>query len=254
MIRLLPFIIFIFIFISPSTSFANFSVTPLRVDLTNNANTGSLTVENHGEKPITVQVSLKEWTQDDDGKDVFVDSPDLLFFPKVATIVPGKKQLVRVGVKGVFVEEKEKTYRLFISKIISPEERAETKAAIMLRTRFGIPVFLKGTEEKSKLKVKGELGQVLYTGSAYKVPVLNTGNEYFMIKSVEVVGVNEKGDELFKEKIKGWYLLDGKTRVHEIKVDRKLCKEAVKLKILVMTDKMEIDGEIDGGKTLCERE
>lgn len=245
-------IIFAFILISPTIAFATFSVSPLRVDLTNESNTGSLSVKNHGEKPITIQVSLKEWTQDDEGKDIFIDSPNLLFFPKVATIEPSKKQLIRVGVKGVYAGEKEQTYRLFISKIITPEEREETKAAIMLRTRFGIPIFVKETDKRSKLKVKAELGKVKYSGSSFKVPVLNTGNEFFMIKSVEITGENKKGDELFKEKIKGWYLLDGRTRVHELEVDKKLCKVATKLKVIVMTDKMEIDGEIKDGEILCE--
>lgn len=245
------FILVAFTFLMPLTSKANFSVTPLRVDLNNSIRTGSITVENHGQEVMAVQMYLTKWTQDAKGKDIFEKNNDLVFFPKVVTLEPGKKQLVRVGLKGVVVDLQETTYRLFIEKILTPEESTETKAGIKVRSRFGIPVFVLQSGKKKSRKVEGAIGKVSYKNGSFEVPVENTGTEYFLIKKIEITGENKKGDEVIKEELQGWYLLSGITRMHNVKVDRKLCEDALKLKVMVFTDKMELEQTIDEDKPLC---
>lgn len=246
------FILIAFTVCFPLTSKANFSVSPLRVDLNNSIRTGSISVENHGSEAMSVQMYLTKWTQDETGKDIFEKNDDLIFFPKIVTLEPGKKQLVRVGLKGVVIDLKETTYRLFIEKILTPEESTETKAGIKVRSRFGIPVFVLQSDKKSKRKIEGKIGEVAFSKGSFKVPVTNTGDEYFLIKKIELIGENKKGDEVIKEELQGWYLLSGVTRMHNVKVDRKLCEEALKLKVMVFTDKMELEQTIDEDKPLCE--
>jgi fimbrial chaperone protein len=40
-----------------------------------------------------------EWTQDAQGKDIYADTGDLVYFPRQMEIEPGARKLVRVGAK-----------------------------------------------------------------------------------------------------------------------------------------------------------
>src|SRR4051812_10354068 len=76
-----------------------FSVTPIRVDLKAGALNESITVTNHAKDKLRLAVHLMEWSQDADGKDVYKDSSDLVYFPRQLEIEGEGKRLVRVGAK-----------------------------------------------------------------------------------------------------------------------------------------------------------
>src|SRR4051812_43535650 len=71
-----------------------FSVTPIRVDLKAGALNESITVTNHAKDRLRLAVHLMEWSQDAEGKDVYKDSSDLVYFPRQLEIEGEGKRLV----------------------------------------------------------------------------------------------------------------------------------------------------------------
>src|SRR4051794_490094 len=101
---------------------SEFSVTPIRVELKGGAMSETISVANHAKDKLRVGVRLMEWTQDAEGKDVYKDSSDLVYFPRQMEVEGEGKRLVRVGIKspaGVV----ERAYRLFIEE--QPEASAD---------------------------------------------------------------------------------------------------------------------------------
>ncbi|MGE5662945.1 MAG: molecular chaperone, partial [Deltaproteobacteria bacterium] len=61
-------------------------MSPIRLDLGRDAKTGVVTVMNDGEEKLQLQISAPEWTQDAEGKDVYAESADLVYYPKMMAV------------------------------------------------------------------------------------------------------------------------------------------------------------------------
>src|ERR1051325_10876733 len=78
---------------------AEFSVSPIRLPFERGARAAAVTVSNDDARPLRMQLRLMEWTQDAAGADVHRDSEELVYFPRMMTVPPGGKRLVRVGLE-----------------------------------------------------------------------------------------------------------------------------------------------------------
>src|SRR4051812_3587352 len=76
-----------------------FTVNPILLELGAAARSGAITVRNDGKVPLSFQLQAMEWAQDTGGKDQYLETRDLIFYPKILTIEPGKEGLVRVGTR-----------------------------------------------------------------------------------------------------------------------------------------------------------
>ena len=78
-------LLFMTVFISQSIA-GDFQIQPMTMDLSLNVKSGVFSVINNGNEKIDFQVSAQEWNQDAKGKDVYMDTKDIVFFPKVMTV------------------------------------------------------------------------------------------------------------------------------------------------------------------------
>jgi fimbrial chaperone protein len=233
------------IILFPSYSFAGeWRVTPIRIELDKNAKSGVVTIVNEGTEKLNVQMKAFEWTQDAEGKDVYTETEDIIFFPKIMTIEKQEERILRAGIK-IPAVAKEKTYRLFVEEIPEPKKSEGVNIAIAIR--FGVPIFVKPL----KVEAKGEVQKVELTKGVVSAAVKNTGNVHFMINSVSVRGKNDKGEEIFVKDINGWYLLSDASRIYSAEVPQEICKDLSKIDVQVVTDKLHLDGKADVDKTMC---
>src|SRR5215470_478534 len=72
----------------------SFEVNPVRVDLSAAARTAAVTVRNTGAEAVVVQLSVVAWSQED-GRDVYSDTKEILATPPIATIPAGGEQIIR---------------------------------------------------------------------------------------------------------------------------------------------------------------
>lgn len=225
------------ILVSPLAAVAGeWRVTPIRLFFDKGSRSGILNVQNDGEKPMNLQVKAMEWTQDAEGKDQYAETADLVFFPKFL-MVPGKEErVVRIGNKGV-PGAKERTYRVFIEEVTPPPKDDQGQGAtVFVNVRFAVPLFAGPAKEEVSAKLRAELKK-----GAVTAVIENTGNLHFRLTALEARGKSAKGEETFRQKVDGWYLLNGAKRSYTFQIPKDGC---------LASDSIELEGKADRTVTI----
>lgn len=216
--------------VSPAQAAGVWRVIPIRLDLDQKSRSGSITLHNEGDAPVNLQMRAVQWMQDDQGKDQYEESAELVYFPKIVTIPPGESRVLRSGIN-IPATAQEKTFRLFIEELPAPQQNQG--AAVAIAVRFGVPVFV----APLKPEMHGEIGKLTLKSDGVDVPVRNPGNVHFRIHALYLVGRDEAGAEVFRQKTDGWYLLSRADRLYSLPFPQAGCGETVSLEVQVNTDK-----------------
>jgi len=228
---------------------AQWRISPLNIELGKGAKSGAVTVINEGKEKLLIQMKAYEWIQDTEGKDQYIETSDIVFFPKLAEIKGHGKRIIRVGIK-IPAVLKEKTYRLFVAEIPQKTRDDETEgASVLVAIRVGVPIFVKPLKIESKIEIE----KIELTHGVLNVVVKNTGNEHVALDSVVVKGKDSKGEEIFSEDLKGWYLLNGAARTYSVSVPEPSCKEIqdISVEIKTKTNKPNLHGGISVKPEMC---
>ena len=222
-------------------------VAPARVFLDRDIKSSVITVVNEGDAKINLQGKAMEWSQDAEGKDVYKDTEELVFFPRMLLVNKGEQKIIRAGMK-IPAAAREKTYRLFIEEIPEPRKSPSDAAQLTVAVRFGVPVFVKPLKEE----VKGELTTAALAKGVVTATVKNTGNTHFRISDISLKGTNSQGAETFATKIDGWYLLAGAVRNYTAPIPQGKCAETSQVEIIVSTDaKITLKRQLNVDKAQC---
>jgi fimbrial chaperone protein len=222
----------------------DFQVSPITLELAQGVNSGVFTVINEGQEKINFQITLSEWTQDSTGKDVYSESTDIIFFPKIMTLEVGEQRVIRVGLKGSR-GLLEKTYRIFIEQIPSREKSTGVNIAVSIR--FAPPIFVKPAE----IKAGGAIDTIALAKGKISAIVRNTGNVHFRMTSILIKGRSVSGAEVFVKEIAGWYLLNHVARNIEASFPQEKCKELSSIEIEAKTEKFNLNGKLDVQRGMC---
>ena len=214
----------------PAASIAGlFSISPIRLDLDRQNKTDSITISNdETERKIEMQAKLVEWTQDDKGNDVYVESNDLVFFPRIFSVDKQDQRVIRVGLK-VPAAATEKSYRLFIEELAPPPDPGKKGAQILFVLRFGVPVFVRPDKEQ----FAGAIESLGAAPTGATVVVKNSGNQNFQIQSLSV-----KSGAGYEKEIVGGYVLAGATKHITAASPADICRKLGKLQIVMKTDRI----------------
>jgi fimbrial chaperone protein len=221
-----------------------FRVTPIRLDFDRGAKSGVITIINEGDEKLHVQMRAFEWNQDAEGKDQYVETNEIIFFPRMMTLEKKEERILRAGIK-IPATTKEKTFRLFIEEIPGPRKAEGVNVAIAIR--FGVPIFAKPFKEVAK----GEIEKIELSKGLLNVRVKNTGNVHFTINSVDIKGKNSKGEEIFSKEISGWYLLHNVSRSYTAPIPIEFCKDISRIEIVVKTNRFNMNGNLDVVQEMC---
>lgn len=216
----------------PATA-AEFAVTPIRVEFRPGAMSETITVTNHADARLRVAVKLMAWTQDAQGKDVYTDSSDLIYFPRQMELGPESKRLVRIGVKGP-PGAVERAYRLFIEE--EPDPTPTGRSQVALYFRFGVPVFQAPAVPRPDLQM---LEPVLRKGKL-SVPVKNAGNQHVRLETLKV----SDGAGHMQE-VAGWYSLAGTERTYVVDIPEAVCRNASSLSLTAEGPGVRLERTID---------
>lgn len=236
---------FVFFFILPQEVFsANFSVSPVRIFFDGKNRTSILTIKNESEEILTLQLRAYKWQQDEEGKDIYSPTKDIIFFPKIFKVQNDEEKIIRLGTK-IPQGLKEKTFRLYIEEI--PEPRPVETTAVRILVKVGVPVFILPL----KAETKGAIEKAeLLKGSLF-ITVKNKGNSHFIIRAVKVKGSDASGKEVFSNKIGGWYLHEDNSKDFSFEIPADNCLKIKTLKININTDKFSMDKKLDVSKEMC---
>lgn len=218
---------------------ADFSVTPIRADLQPGSMSETITVSNESKGVLRVNMKVMAWSQDANGKDVYTESNDLVYFPRVMDVEPGAKRLVRVGAKAP-AQGAERTYRLFIEE--APPAPAGAPAAVTFYFRFGVPVFVPPVGGKALPEV---LEPALQAGKLLLL-VRNPGTVHF--RPTRLVVSDTAG---WTQEMPGWYSLAGTTRTYELAIPPDVCRKARTLTVRVEAPDANFDRKLDVTPASC---
>ncbi|MGP8153690.1 MAG: molecular chaperone [Smithella sp.] len=243
----------LFIAVSASRSFAaDFQVQPTTMDLSGSVKSGVFSVINNGNEKIDFQVSVQEWNQDGKGKDVYTDTKDIVFFPKVMSIEANSQRAIRIGLKAPR-GTKEKTYRLFVAEIPTPKKTSDVKvegkipAGITIAFRFSMPIFVKPARPQESYAVDS----LEMSKGAVKAIVKNTGNVHVKLNAVKFSGKAADGKELYSKEVAGWYVLQGLSFPYEAAVPKEVCGKLATIEVSAQTDEGKKDGKLTVEKRMC---
>jgi fimbrial chaperone protein len=223
---------------------AEFGVSPIRLYFEPGTRSAAVVVTNDDSRPLRMQLRLMQWTQDADGADVHADSDELIYFPRLMTVPPGEKRLVRVGLKSP-AGAAERTYRLYLDELPAGPDAAALPAASGLNftIRFALPVFL---PPAAAAKPAGAIESLTLSDGKLRIAVRNTGNRHFRIASLEA---RSGRDSLAS--VAGWYLLAGAGRIHTIEIPAEVCRGLRRLDVTVKAEELSLERGLDVEPRMC---
>ena len=212
--------IFLSIFLFSSSVYAgSFSVKPIWVYLNSNKKVESLHLKNSAKESVTIQIKTFEWTQDDEGRDVYTPTEEIFYMPRVITLNGEEERTIKIGYdkKPSAVE---KTFRIYFEEL--PEAKIKTdETGMRIALKLGVPIFI--TPQK-KDGPKGEIANVSVLKHKLFFQIKNNGNEHFYPKSISVSVVDAKGKDIFSDKQQAWYILAGKNRTYTVDIPADKCR------------------------------
>lgn len=211
----------------------DFRVYPITAHL-GGERTARFTVANDAQEKLSASVEAKLWTQDENGRDVYGETSDLIYFPYMLQVPPGTERTVRVGIK-MAPTDVERCYRLFIEEI--PQPRQEPGAAVSVNIRFGAPVFV---QPRVKM-VNGQIAAVRAAGGKLAVAIENAGNVHVVLRTVTAKYLDGAGAMVAERSSAGWYLLSGVTRTHSLEIPADQCSRDTAALVVVEADEFTLE-------------
>lgn len=173
----------------------------------------SLWLENTGQTPVTLQVRSFGWSQAD-GKDALDEQDQVVASPPIATVQPGRRQLVRVirrapATTSPAAAVPEQSYRLIVDELPTPPAAGEAErmsARLAVQMRYSIPLFVYAAPpaaQQPHLVTRYAAG-----GGGRTIEIRNTGTGHARLTDVRIV--NAGREQVVKPGLAG-YVLSGAT-------------------------------------------
>jgi fimbrial chaperone protein len=224
---------------------SNFTVTPTEVNLSASATSALVTLSNRAKVPLRFEVTVFTWSEDERGKMTLNASSDVTFFPKLVELAAGASRNIRVGINAGLARDVEQSFRLFIEEL--PDQSAPKGNAVALRTRIGIPVFIRPSKPVRTAVIDGvsvENGKVL-------TRVRNTGNLHLSVDSISVTGAGGSATPTFTKEGPGWYVLPGATRIFEVPMTAAECKSTTSVAVVAIGHGRSLKGASQVSPAAC---
>jgi fimbrial chaperone protein len=201
--------------------------------------TESITIRNGENAVLSMQLRAYGWSQDEQGRDVYEPTDELIFFPKLLTLAPGEKRMVRVGVRGA-PPEGELGYRIYLEEL--PETKSASPGGLRTLLRVGLPVF----RQPAKVEQVGEVADLELERCQARFRVANRGNAHLRLNKVGIEAFGPNGQRLATGEMKGWYVLAGNERPYTYEFPDEVCEETRRLEVRVEAEHGSFEGAMDG--------
>lgn len=231
-----------------AVSASDFVINPLQVTLSHEVKSAQIEIRNDDTQPLRVQLQAMTWSQDADGKDGYVESDGLLYFPKAMEIPAGGSQIVRLAPRAVPASV-EDTYRLFIAELPRPDDARSTgSASVRVLLRVGVAVFV----DPLAPKPGGEIGSLALHGGVATLSVTNTGNVHFAADRLAIVGLDRDGKTLFETPVRDRYFLAGTTKRLRVQIPREQCGQLAALEAVLVGTGIDLERRLDVSRADCQ--
>ena len=218
----------------------SFAVTPIRLDFAPNVRTGAITVVNSDTDKLGFQVKLLRWTQDAKGEDVYEESKDLTYFPRLMTLEPEARRVIRLGTQAG-APDVEGSYRLAIEEMPGPREPG-SGSAVAVQVRFAVPIFLVPKQPKFAAEILG----LAQRGKTLRFTLANRGNQHVKLEELSLM----RGDQLVAS-ASGWYVLAGAQREFSVEVGSACASPANPVFLVLKGEGLDVRRDITAQLNRC---
>ena len=219
-------------------SAASIGVSPVRATLSADQQVGALTVHNTGTEPMSVQLEVMNWSQQD-GKDVFTATREVLANPPIFTLPGGGSQLVRAGLRRAPDAQRELTYRIFLQELPPPPNPDFNGTKMLMRV--SLPVFV-----LPKVAAKPVLRwhAVRTSDGALKISLTNSGNAHIQIANFSLSLPGSAQPWITQQTSD--YVLIGKSLdwILPANADYSIPKSGATIQLFAQTDAGDIEAEV----------
>ncbi|MDM8546359.1 fimbria/pilus periplasmic chaperone [Candidatus Venteria ishoeyi] len=205
---------------------ANLMVTPTKVDINPKHKSVALKIMNRQNKAVKLQVFIKAWSQDENGKTLLGKSSGLIIYPKLLTIEAQGERPVRVAYQGTWPNT-EQAFRLFIDEL--PPKNTKQGIGVVMPVHLSIPVFLKNNSASGKPSLN--IFKLEKTPRYLKIGIHNTGKQHFRINQLQAQLFDKRGKALDTLSKAGWYVLPDGHVFFSLPWKQKICKKARRAKV-----------------------
>ena len=223
-----------------------FTVSSVQIFLSAQTKSEILTVRNASDAPIRFQASVFAWDQSAQGEMTLAATRDIVLFPTLFSLKPEEERNLRVGT-ATPPGSSEKTYRLFIEELPSQPGGTGTPGQVAIRTRLGIPIFIRPVKEVSA----GRVAQLAVRDGRLTFAVRNDGTVHFLAQAVQVTGLDAAGETVLETKLDGWYVLAGGTRLYDLELPADTCPRLKTITITAQTPKTSFTERVDLSSVSC---
>lgn len=215
----------------------SFQVNPIRIDLSSKAASAALTVKNNGAEPVVVQVSVESWAQQD-GKDVYAPTKEVLVTPPIVTIPAGAERIIRAGLRRQPDGQKELSYRMFLQEVPPPPRPGFQGLQVALRV--GLPVFVQPAQGIAAPRLVWQAQRE--ADNKLKVRATNEGTAHVQIAELEINASGSSSPLAGQSGLS--YVLPGQSRDWSLALQAPLQK-STRVRLKAVTDAGNIETELD---------
>lgn len=168
------------------TAFAfDFEIDRIRLDLSLDSPVQGMRIKNNSDKsPVNLQVTAMSWKQDN-GKDIYAPTNDLIIAPSVMTIAPTRAQIMRIGWRAPTPVANEIAYRVYVQQLNAAA--LDTRIGVQFKLSLGVPVFIKPPQPVYQFN-----WVVKRAGNGYSVTLRNNGNVHIQITKLDLLDGQNK--------------------------------------------------------------
>jgi fimbrial chaperone protein len=244
-LRLYPVALAALLVASPAAHASNFTVTPTEVNLSASATSALVTLRNGSKAALRFEITLFKWSEDEKGKMTLEPSADVTFFPKLVELAAGASRNIRIGINAGVARDVEQSFRIFVEEL--PDQSKPTGNAVAIRTKVGIPVFVRPSKPVRTAVIEG----VAVEGGKVLTRVRNTGNLHINVENVSVKGTGASNSSTFSKEGQGWYVLPGTMRIFEVPMTAAECKSTTTVNVEVFGHTTSLKGASQVSPAAC---
>ena len=217
---------------------AALGVNPVRVTLSDNQKMGTITLRNDGTEPVSMQLEVLSWSQEE-SQDVFTPTREMLANPPIFTVPAGGSQLVRVGLRRAPDAQRELTYRIFLQEL-PPPPSPDFQGTKMLM-RVSLPVFVL-PEVTAKPVLRWHAART--SDGALKISLTNSGNAHIQIANFSLLMLGSAQPWITQQS--SLYVLPGQSRdwILPINPESPAPPPGTTLQLVAQTDAGDIEAEV----------
>jgi P pilus assembly chaperone PapD len=233
--KILPYIFIVLCLSNAGVSFttaADFQIRPGQVRLTNVTKNSYIEITNNSDQQIFMQNRLRRWNIKENERDIYTDTDDLIFFPKLLEIKPKGSSIVRIGWRQKHFPKVEKAYRLFIKQLpVSDEE--------LFAFEIAVPIFVVDDFDFESEKNNVHLSLCTSENSIF-TEFFNNSNIYFRPAVIEISLISQDDIVIWKDMEKGWYLFPSKKLRYRFNIENQnIWDNVTKIKCNVEYDQID---------------